>query len=52
MMTSCCEERDIAQGYRLGVNSFIHKPVEFASFQRAVEEVGLSWMLLTQAPER
>jgi two-component system, response regulator len=52
MMTSSCEERDIAQGYRLGVNSFIHKPVEFANFQRAVEEVGLYWMLLNKAPER
>jgi two-component system, response regulator len=52
MMTSSSEARDIAQGYRLGVNSFIHKPVEFANFQRAVEEVGLYWMLLNKAPER
>jgi two-component system response regulator len=52
MMTSSSEERDIAQGYRLGVNSFVHKPVEFASFQQAVEEVGLYWMLLNKAPQR
>ena len=50
IMTSSDEERDIVQGYHLGVNSYVPKPVDFASFQRAVEEVGLYWMLLNKAP--
>jgi two-component system, response regulator len=50
MMTSCAEERDIVRGYDLGVNSYVPTPVDFASFQRAVEEVGLYWMLLNKAP--
>jgi two-component system response regulator len=49
MMTSSAEERDLVQGYDLGVNSYVRKPVDFASFQRAVEEVGLYWMLLNKA---
>jgi two-component system response regulator len=50
IMTSSAEERDIVQGYDLGVNSYVPKPVDFASFQRAVEEVGQYWMLLNKAP--
>jgi CheY-like chemotaxis protein len=50
MMTSSAEERDIVQSYHLGVNSYVPKPVDFASFQRAVEDVGLYWMLLNKAP--
>ena len=49
-MTSSAQERDIVKGYDLGVNSYVPKPVDFASFQRAVEEVGLYWMLLNKAP--
>ena len=52
IMTSSAEERNIVQGYQLGVNSYVPKPVDFASFQRAVEEVGLYWMLLNKAPGR
>ena len=50
IMTSSSEERDIAEGYHLGANSYVPKPVDFASFQRAVEEVGLYWMLLNKVP--
>jgi CheY-like chemotaxis protein len=50
IMTSSAEERDIVKGYDLGVNSYVPKPVDFASFQQAVEEVGLYWMLLNKVP--
>jgi two-component system response regulator len=50
IMTSSAEERDIVKGYGLGVNSYVPKPVDFASFQQAVEEVGLYWMLLNKVP--
>jgi two-component system, response regulator len=50
IMTSSAQERDIVKGYDLGVNSYVPKPVDFASFQRAVEEVGLYWMLLNKVP--
>ena len=52
IMTSSSEERDIAQGYHLGVNSYVAKPVDFASFQQAVEDVGLYWMVLNKVPGR
>lgn len=50
IMTSSSEERDIIQGYHLGVNSFVTKPVDFAGFQQAVEDVGLYWMVLNKVP--
>jgi two-component system response regulator len=50
IMTSSDEERDIVQGYHLGVNSYVPKPVDFKSLQQAVEEVGMYWMLLNKAP--
>lgn len=50
VLTSSREERDMAESYRLGVNSFIVKPVDFAQFMEAVRSVGLYWMLLNEAP--
>ena len=50
IMTSSSEERDIVQGYHLGVNSYVAKPVDFASFQQAIEEVGLYWMVFNVVP--
>jgi CheY-like chemotaxis protein len=52
IMTSSSEERDVAEGYHLGVNSYVAKPVDFASFQQVVEDVGLYWMVLNKAPGR
>ncbi|MBK7862325.1 MAG: response regulator [Archangiaceae bacterium] len=48
MLTSSKEDRDLAAAYQLGVNSYIVKPVEFASFVKAVEQLGLYWALLNQ----
>ena len=50
IMTSSQEESDIVQGYNLGVNSYMVKPVDFDKFFRAVEDLGLYWLLLNKVP--
>lgn len=52
LLTSSREERDIVEGYQLGVNSYIVKPVEFGEFTRAVGELGMYWLLLNRSPIR
>ncbi len=50
MLTSSREERDIVESYRLGVNSYIVKPVDFEQFTEVVRQLGFYWFLLNQAP--
>ena len=50
ILTSSREESDLAKTYQLGTNSFIVKPVDFAQFTSAVQQVGLYWLLLNQPP--
>ena len=50
MLTSSREERDIAESYRLGVNSYIVKPVDFDEFARTLELVGRYWITLNNPP--
>lgn len=50
VLTSSREDKDIEKCYRLGVNSYIVKPVEFEDFVKAVSELGLYWMALNQSP--
>ena len=51
VLTSSREDQDIAQSYKLGVNSYIVKPVNFDNFSEAVAQLGLYWLLLNQPPE-
>lgn len=50
VLTSSREDRDLVETYRLGVNSYIVKPVDFQQFTEAVHQVGLYWVLLNQPP--
>ena len=50
IMTSSREERDLVNGYHLGANSYIQKPVDFLQFREVVKQVGLYWMVTNQAP--
>jgi two-component system response regulator len=51
MLTSSAEERDIVTSYKLGVNSYIVKPVDFDQFTEAVRQLGLYWILFNRAPQ-
>jgi two-component system response regulator len=51
VLTSSKEERDIIESYKLGVNAYIVKPVEFDKFVKAVSEIGFFWLLLNQPPQ-
>ena len=50
ILTSSNEERDLLEGYGLGANSYVRKPVDFAEFVDAVRQLGLYWLLLNERP--
>lgn len=50
VLTSSKEERDIIESYRLGVNAYIVKPVEFDKFVKAIKDIGMFWLVANQPP--
>ncbi|SMF40381.1 two-component system, unclassified family, response regulator [Tistlia consotensis] len=52
ILTSSGEERDLVEGYRLGANSYVRKPVDFDAFVEAARQLGLYWLLLNEMPPR
>ena len=52
VLTSSDEEPDLLESYKLGANSYIRKPVDFASFAEAVRQVELYWVILNEAPTK
>jgi len=48
ILTTSREERDLINGYQLGANSYIRKPVDFDQFAQAVHQLGLYWLVLNE----
>ena len=52
ILTSSKEERDLINGYKLGANSYIRKPVDFVRFSEAIRQVGLYWLIINEPPPK
>jgi two-component system response regulator len=52
ILTSSREEVDMLNGYALGANSYIRKPVDFLQFTDCVRQLGLYWLVLNESPPR
>jgi len=50
VLTSSREERDMVESYRLGVNAYVVKPVNFCDFMNAVKELGVFWAIINEPP--
>ena len=50
IMTTSTEDSDRLQGYKLGANSYVRKPVDFGRFAEAVNQVGLYWLVVNEPP--
>jgi two-component system, response regulator len=50
IFTSSNEERDLIDSYKLGVNAYAQKPIDFEQFAETVRQIGMFWMLINEAP--
>jgi len=50
ILTTSKEEQDLTDGYQLGVNSYIRKPVSFEQFVETVHHLGMYWLMLNEPP--
>lgn len=50
VLTSSREESDLVESYKLGVNAYIQKPVEFDAFSQAIKQLGLFWLVVNEPP--
>ena len=48
VLTSSKQDRDLVEGYSLGANSYVVKPVDFSKFSEAVRQLGLYWLVLNE----
>jgi two-component system response regulator len=52
ILTTSTEDQDRLDGYRLGANSYVRKPVDFVRFVEAVNQLGLYWLVLNEQPPK
>ena len=52
ILTSSKEEQDMIKGYKLGANSYVRKPVDFAQFIEAARQLGLYWLVINEPPPK
>jgi len=52
ILTSSKEEKDMVNGYKLGANSYVQKPVDFTQFVEAARQLGLYWLVINEPPPR
>lgn len=48
ILTSSKEEKDVVEGYQLGANSYVCKPVDMTQFAQAIQQLGLYWLVLNE----
>ena len=52
VLTSSAEEQDVVESYKLGVNSYLVKPVEFSAFTAVITQTGLYWAVMNRIPNQ
>ena len=50
VLTTSSEEQDLIDSYSLGCNSYVRKPIDFVQFSEAVQQLGMYWLLMNEAP--